>query len=263
MRHRPRGDACTWSTARRARSLVVLGYPDVYSRGRPRPRDPASTGRSAWRGSTTCLVHDMKKKGIHPSDLTLLPDGRRLAAGRVRRRDARRRPTSKRPTTAWSGSQARRRSPTMKLFDDPAERATALGGPRVRPRARPPASPASTTHWEGWEDAAVPPERLGAYLRDFRALLDQYGYGCSLYGHFGQGCVHTRIDFDLQTHERHRALPRVPRRGRRPGRPLRRLALGRARRRPVAGRAAAEDVRRRSWSRRSASSRRSGTPTNR
>jgi FAD/FMN-containing dehydrogenase/Fe-S oxidoreductase len=55
------------------------------------------------------------------------------------------------------------------------------------------------TH-EGWEDAAVPPERLGDYLRDFRALLDRYDYGSSsLYGHFGQGCVHTRIPFDLRT----------------------------------------------------------------
>ncbi len=47
----------------------------------------------------------------------------------------------------------------------------------------------------GWEDAAVPPERLGAYLRDFEALLDQHGLRCVPYGHFGDGCVHGRIDF--------------------------------------------------------------------
>jgi Fe-S oxidoreductase len=40
---------------------------------------------------------------------------------------------------------------------------------------------------------------VGSYLREFRQLLRKYGYGCSLYGHFGQGCVHTRIDFDLKT----------------------------------------------------------------
>jgi FAD/FMN-containing dehydrogenase/Fe-S oxidoreductase len=51
--------------------------------------------------------------------------------------------------------------------------------------------------WPGWEDAAVPPERLGAYLRDFQALLDRHHRQGVLYGHFGEGCVHVRIDFDL------------------------------------------------------------------
>ena len=53
--------------------------------------------------------------------------------------------------------------------------------------------------WEGWEDTAVAPERLGEYLRALRALMDQYGYHGPLYGHFGQGCVHSRINFDLRT----------------------------------------------------------------
>ncbi len=85
------------------------------------------------------------------------------------------------------------------VFDDPthkkqiwAAREAGLGA-----TAYPPNEP--ETH-EGWEDAAVPPDRLGDYLRDFRALLERYGYGtASLYGHFGQGCVHTRIPFDLRT----------------------------------------------------------------
>lgn len=57
--------------------------------------------------------------------------------------------------------------------------------------------------WEGWEDSAVPPDRLGDYLRDLRAMFDEFGYGetTSLYGHFGQGCVHTRIPFELRTAE--------------------------------------------------------------
>ena len=54
--------------------------------------------------------------------------------------------------------------------------------------------------WEGWEDSAVPPERLGDYLRDLQKLYDEFGYsGSALYGHFGHGCVHTRIPFDLVT----------------------------------------------------------------
>jgi len=47
----------------------------------------------------------------------------------------------------------------------------------------------------GWEDAAVPPPRLGEYLREFEALLDEHGLQGLPYGHFGDGCVHVRIDF--------------------------------------------------------------------
>jgi len=49
----------------------------------------------------------------------------------------------------------------------------------------------------GWEDAAVPPEALGAYLREFSTLLDQHGLHGETYGHFGDGCVHVRIDFPV------------------------------------------------------------------
>lgn len=51
--------------------------------------------------------------------------------------------------------------------------------------------------WPGWEDCAVPPARLGSYLRDFRALLARHGLRGTPYGHFGDGCIHVRIDFDL------------------------------------------------------------------
>ncbi|MFB7608538.1 FAD-binding and (Fe-S)-binding domain-containing protein [Streptomyces gardneri] len=53
--------------------------------------------------------------------------------------------------------------------------------------------------WPGWEDCAVPPARLGAYLREFRSLLADFGLRGTPYGHFGDGCVHVRIDFDLWT----------------------------------------------------------------
>lgn len=49
----------------------------------------------------------------------------------------------------------------------------------------------------GWEDSAVPPERLGDYLREFDELLDTFGLTSMPYGHFGDGCVHARIDFPL------------------------------------------------------------------
>jgi FAD/FMN-containing dehydrogenase/Fe-S oxidoreductase len=55
--------------------------------------------------------------------------------------------------------------------------------------------------WEGWEDSAVPPEQLGSYLRELYVLLERYEYKTPMYGHFGQGCVHLRITFDLVTAE--------------------------------------------------------------
>jgi FAD/FMN-containing dehydrogenase/Fe-S oxidoreductase len=47
----------------------------------------------------------------------------------------------------------------------------------------------------GWEDAAVPVDQLGSYLREFEDLLRQHHLQGVPYGHFGDGCVHVRIDF--------------------------------------------------------------------
>ncbi len=58
-------------------------------------------------------------------------------------------------------------------------------------------TPANKQAWPGWEDAAVQPDRLGAYLREFRTLLGAYDLDGLLYGHFGDGCIHVRIDFPL------------------------------------------------------------------
>src|SRR6266581_2486374 len=89
-------------------------------------------------------------------------------------------------------------APAMKLFDNPQQarliwqvRESGLGASTFVPGEK--------LKWEGWEDAAVPPDKLGSYLRDLQKLYDKYDYEADLYGHFGQGCVHTRIDFDLET----------------------------------------------------------------
>ena len=60
-------------------------------------------------------------------------------------------------------------------------------------------TPAGEPAWPGWEDAAVPPAKLGAYLRDFATLLQEHGLDTLAYGHFGDGCVHARIDFPLSS----------------------------------------------------------------
>src|SRR5699024_1012359 len=51
----------------------------------------------------------------------------------------------------------------------------------------------------GWEDAAVAPEKLGDYLRDYASLMAEHGYNGARFGHFGQGCVHNRLNLTLET----------------------------------------------------------------
>ena len=60
-------------------------------------------------------------------------------------------------------------------------------------------TPADAPAWPGWEDAAVPPRQLGAYLRDFAALMTEHDLDGLSYGHFGDGCVHIRIDFPFSS----------------------------------------------------------------
>ena len=60
-------------------------------------------------------------------------------------------------------------------------------------------APGAPAEWEGWDDAAVAPERLGGYLRDIRKLMNEYNYRGAFYGHFGHGCIHMRVSFDLES----------------------------------------------------------------
>jgi FAD/FMN-containing dehydrogenase/Fe-S oxidoreductase len=61
--------------------------------------------------------------------------------------------------------------------------------------------PDEPEHWEGWEDAAVAPAKLGVYLRALMSLMTEYDYTSPMYGHFGHGCVHLRINFDLRSED--------------------------------------------------------------
>jgi FAD/FMN-containing dehydrogenase len=83
--------------------------------------------------------------------------------------------------------------------------------------------------WPGWEDTAVPPERLGAYLRDLRELLDRHGLRGLTYSHFGEGCIHVRIDSGPGARRGGCRLPPVRDRGGGPRRPARWLAVRGAR----------------------------------
>jgi Fe-S oxidoreductase len=60
-------------------------------------------------------------------------------------------------------------------------------------------APGAPPQWDGWDDSAVAPEKLGSYLRDLRKLMNEFNYQGAFYGHFGHGCLHTRISFDLES----------------------------------------------------------------
>lgn len=61
--------------------------------------------------------------------------------------------------------------------------------------------PGGRDQWPGWEDSAVPPERVGDYMAELKRLYEKHGLHGAMYGHVGQGCVHSRISFDLRTPE--------------------------------------------------------------
>jgi FAD/FMN-containing dehydrogenase len=144
------------------------------------------------------------------------------------------------PGRTASGDLARsRRPPHARLYTRRGPRR--LEDPRVGP-ARRRRGPGMPPRYEGWDDAAVAPEKLGAYLRDLRALLDEYGYQAAYYGHFGTAAFTCRSASTCRA-SRGSGVRRVRRPRGRSGRALRRVDLGRARRRPGARRAAAEDVR--------------------
>ena len=179
------------------RSLLVLGYPDVYSAG-DHVMEVLAHHPIGLEGLDERLIEDMKKKHLHPEDAKLLPEGGGWLLAEFGGQSKEEADAHCRKLMAEL--KKHENVPSMKLFDDEKEeklvweiRESGLGATAV--------VPGSQLTWEGWEDSAVSPERLGKYLRDFRKLLDKYGYGCDLYGHFGQGCVHTRIDFDLETHD--------------------------------------------------------------
>jgi FAD/FMN-containing dehydrogenase/Fe-S oxidoreductase len=178
------------------RSLLVLGYPDVYHAG-----DHVTEIRKykpvGLEGVDDVLIDAMKTKHIHPRDLELLPEGRgwlivEFGGQTVEEADL---PARK----LMEELKQQPNPPAMKLIDD-AEQERVIWEIRdagLGASARVPDEPDT---WEGWEDSAVSPNDIGRYLRDFRALLDKFGYLCTLYGHFGQGLVHTRIDFGLKNH---------------------------------------------------------------
>ena len=178
------------------RVLTVLGFDDpfVAADSVPLALEHKPIG---LEGFDHLLVQFMRRKGIALKELDQLPPGVGFLLVEM---------------GAWSAEEAQAkaealardcrcwRNPPVAHICTPAEaasvwyvRESALGAVVF--------VPGEPDRWEGWEDAAVPPEKLGDYLRRISALMAEYGYSSPLYGHYGQGCVHMRINFDFRSEE--------------------------------------------------------------
>jgi FAD/FMN-containing dehydrogenase/Fe-S oxidoreductase len=177
----------------RARTLLVLGYPDIFTAADHVPV-VLQEGPIGLEAIDDRLMQDMRKKGLHDRYLRYLPEGKGFLMAEFGGETSEEADARAREVIARLQSSPPR--PTTKIYDDPDQeeklwqvRKSGLGA-----TARIPGSPDT---WEGWEDSAVPPERMGDYLRELRPLMEAHGYDGAFYGHFGQGCLHTRINFDL------------------------------------------------------------------
>ncbi len=180
-----------------ARALLVVGYEDIFHAARHITQVTAHRPL-ACEAIDHRLHHNEVALGMHPDDLSQLPEG---GAWLLVELGAETRAEAEAEAEALArelGEQDDAPCGTS-VFDDPAQEArlwqvreSGLGA-----TAFPPDS--SGEHWPGWEDSAVPPEVIEPYLRDLGALYDRYGYVGAMYGHLADGCVHSRIDFDLRT----------------------------------------------------------------
>ena len=173
-----------------ARALVVLGFPDTYAAA-----DEVTRLRGlealAIEGLSPELVDVVRQRNPESPALRLLPGGRSwllVETGGSERAEAE--AAAQRIVRTLGGSAE------AVVHTEPA-RISALWKIREEGSGYSTRMADGSERWSGWEDAAVPPEHLGAYLREFDALLERFGRRGVTYGHYGDGCIHVRIDFDL------------------------------------------------------------------
>jgi FAD/FMN-containing dehydrogenase/Fe-S oxidoreductase len=181
----------------KARTLVVFGYKDIYSAAEHLGQI-LTFNPTGLEGMDHYLFEFVKSKGDENANLALLPEGGGFLLvefGGDSKKDS-----DEQARQCMAAVAKEKNPPTAKLYDDPQQeemiwkvRQGSLGSTAW--------VPGMPDTWEGWEDSAVPVEHVADYLRDLRHLLDKFNYHPTLYGHLGQGCIHTRIPFDLYTTE--------------------------------------------------------------
>ncbi len=177
----------------KVRSLVVLGYPSIDKAADAVPR--VNEHRPiALEGMDDRLIGYERTKRMNPKALELMPQGNGwllVQFGGDTKEDA-----DRQGHGLIDALKDTEHEPSTSFFDDP-DREKELWAVRESGLGATAHVPDQPDTWPGWEDSAVGPDRLGDYLRDLRGLFDEFGYDASLYGHFGQGCVHTRVPFNL------------------------------------------------------------------
>ncbi len=176
------------------RVLVVVGFPDAFlaADAVPLALQHAPIG---LEGFDHLLVEFMRRKGLAVAQLQSLPKGVgflliEMGADSPQEAQSRAQEVA-RDAASWPGAPLAHVCTTEEARSVWYVRESALGAVVF--------VPGQPDRFEGWEDAAVPPARLGEYLRSITTLMDEYGYSSPFYGHYGQGCVHTRINFDFRS----------------------------------------------------------------
>ncbi len=176
------------------RVLTVLGFSDPFlaADAVPLTLEHKPIG---LEGFDQLLVDFMRRKGVALRDLDRLPEGGGfllVEMGGWSEEEARSKAKSiARAAQSWSSPPVAHICTQEEAASVWHVRESALGAMVF--------VPGEPDRFEGWEDAAVPPAQLGNYLRAITKLMAEYGYRSPLYGHYGQGCVHTRINFDFNT----------------------------------------------------------------
>ncbi|MGH4030106.1 FAD-binding and (Fe-S)-binding domain-containing protein [Actinomycetota bacterium Odt1-20B] len=180
-------------------AMLVLGYDDICAAADDVPRILEHAAPAQLEALDGRMAQLMRAEHVHLGSLDELPAGESWLL--VQFAGASREEVDGQGRALLGALGRAGHDATVAFSDDPAReqrmlRAREAGlGVTARP-------PGGRDTWEGWEDSAVPPERLGAYLRALNGLFAEFDYDRpTLYGHFGQGCVHTRIPFELTSAE--------------------------------------------------------------
>ena len=172
------------------RLLVGLGYDDPYLAADDVPK-VLEFGPIALEGIEGGMVEALMRKGA--PGLELIPKGGGILLAEFGTNDIKE--TEHRARQLMEALSRGPGAPIMRLYTK-AEAKVVWNIREAGPRGAA-SAPGAPLAWEGWDDAAVAPEKLGAYLRDLRKLLDEFGYSAGFYGHYGHGCIHMQISFDL------------------------------------------------------------------